>query len=398
MPKPSFTFSSCSIHFRSWILHTVLAQLTLAGGLALGAQATQAELAERPPARWEIVTLAGTGQAGYSGDGGPARQAQLNNPFGIVRGPDGALYFCEAGNHVIRQVTRDGTISTVAGTGKRGYSGDGGPAREAELNEPYEIRFDQAGNMFFVEMQNHIVRRVDAKTQVISTVAGTAKAGFGGDGAPGVQGAFRQPHSIQFDRQGDLYICDIGNHRIRKVAMKTGLISTFAGTGERTATPDGSRITGTGLNGPRAIDFDGAGNMWLALREGNAVYRLDLAAGRIHHVAGTGQKGFTGNSGPANVATLSGPKGLSVGPDGNIYLADTESHSIRMIDLKNGTIELVAGTGEKGDGHDGDPLKCKMSRPHGVFVDASGSIFIGDSEAHRVRVIKPYPSSVVSPK
>jgi len=170
--------------------------------------------------------------------------------------------------------------------------------------------------------------------------------------------------------------------------MSTGRITTFAGTGEKLKTPDGARLEGTPLNGPRAIDFDRRGDLWLALREGNAVYRIDMKKKTIHHVAGTGQTGFTGNGGPARQATLSGPKGLSLDKEGGVYLADTESHSIHRIDVKKGTIELVAGTGEKGDGPEGDPLACRMSRPHGVFVDADGSLFIGDSEAHRVRVIR----------
>ena len=336
----------------------------------------------------KILTYAGTGQQGFSGDGGSATQGRLDNPFGIVRGPDGALYVCEAGNHVIRRIAPDGTLSTIAGTGKRGYSGDGGPATKAELNEPYEIRFDRSGNMFFVERLNHIVRRVDARSKIISTVAGTGKPGFSGDGGPAVKAALSQPHSIQFGPKGDLYICDILNHRIRRVDRKTGIISTFAGNGTQAPTPDGAELEGTPLNGPRAIDFDREGNMWLALREGNVVYRIDMKKRTIHHVAGTGEKGFSGNGGPAKQATLSGPKGLSIGPDGNVYLADTESHTIRMIDLRKKTMELVAGTGERGDGPDGDPLTCKMARPHGVFVDRDGSIYVGDSEAHRVRVIK----------
>ena len=354
------------------------------GGAQLGA-------AESPAGRWQIHTFAGTGQAGFSGDGGSAARAQLNNPYGLVRGPDRALYICDMGNHVIRKVAPDGTISTIAGTGRRGYSGDGGPARQADLNEPYEIRFDAAANMYFVEMQNHVVRRVSARDHVISTVAGNGRAGFSGDGAPAIQAALKQPHSIQFDRQGNLYICDIGNHRVRKVDLKSGIISTVAGTGERGSTADGAAIQGTPLNGPRAIDFDRAGNLWLALREGNAVYRLDLEAGRIHHAAGIGRSGFTGHGGPAREATLSGPKGISVAPNGRIYFADTESHSIRWIDPKTGRIELAAGTGEKGDGPDGDPRQCRMTRPHGVFVDTDGSVFIGDSESHRVRVLGTIP-------
>jgi DNA-binding beta-propeller fold protein YncE len=257
------------------------------------------------------------------------------------------------------------------------------------LNEPYEVRFDAAGHMFFVEMRGAVVRRVDRRTGVISTVAGTGKPGFSGDGGPATDAQFNQPHSIQFGPDGSLYVCDIGNHRIRRIDMRTGVITTFAGTGGRGPTPDGAKLEGTPLNGPRAIDFDKAGDMWLALREGNAVYRIDMRTLTIHHVAGTGQKGFTGNGGPAKLATLSGPKGVSVSPvDGNVYLADTESHSVRFIDLKTGKLELLAGTGEKGDGPEPDPLRCRMNRPHGVFVDADGAVYVGDSENHRVRAIR----------
>jgi DNA-binding beta-propeller fold protein YncE len=338
--------------------------------------------------RWSTSTLAGNGGAGYTGDNGPAAKAQLANPYGVTRGPDGALYVCEVDNHIIRRIVPDGIISTVVGTGQRGYSGDGGPALQATLNEPYEVRFDKTANMLWVEMKNHLVRRLDARTRTVSTVAGTGQPGFSGDTGPATKAQLNQPHSIQLDANGDLFICDIGNNRIRRVDSRTGIITTFAGTGGKAPTPDGAPIRGTPLNGPRAIDFDKNGDLWLALREGNAVYKLDRKAGFIRHVAGTGKQGFTGNGGPAKEATLSGPKGLSIGPDGNVYLADTESHSIRMIDVKRGTLELIAGTGERGDGPDGDALRCRMSRPHGVFVDADGSIIVGDSEAHRVRIIR----------
>src|SRR5258708_6213920 len=146
---------------------------------------------------WQMTTFAGTGAAGYEGDGGPAIQAQLNNPFGLVRGPDGALYFCDTGNHAIRKITPDGKIRTIAGTGKAGYSGDGGPATAAQLNEPYEVRFDSAGNLFFAERLNHVVRQVAARSGIISTFAGTGVEGFSGDGGPASRALFRQPHSIQ---------------------------------------------------------------------------------------------------------------------------------------------------------------------------------------------------------
>jgi len=337
---------------------------------------------------WTISTFAGTGVQGGSGDGGPAIAAQTNNPFGVVRGPDGAIWFCEYKGQRIRRVAPDGTISTIAGTGQTGYSGDGGPATQATFNLPHELRFDAKGDLYIVDMLNHVVRKIDMKTRTISTFAGTGQPGYSGDSGPANRAQLKNPHSIQFNPEGDLFICDIGNHVIRRIDMKSGTISTFAGTGKAGATPDGSPITGTPLKGPRSLDFDKQGNLWLATREGNQVFKFDLQAGKIYHIAGTGKKGFTGNGGPAKIATLSGPKGISVDADGNVWLADCESHSIRMINMKTGTIELVVGTNVKGDGPDGDPLQCKLARPHGIYCDANGTIFIGDSESHRVRLLK----------
>ncbi len=335
-------------------------------------------------------TLAGTGESGATGDGGPATAAQVGNPYGLTLGPDGALYVCEIDTERIRRIDMaEGTISTVAGTGKVGYSGDGGPAREAMLNDPYEVRFDASGNMYFVEMLNAVVRRVDASTGVISTVAGTGERGFSGDGGPAIKAQFNRPHSIALDGKGSLYIADIGNHRIRRVDLRTGIVTTFAGNGTKAPTPDGAPVDGTPLNGPRALAFAPNGDMYIALREGNAVYRLDMQAMRLHHVAGTGEKGFTGDGGPAVKATLAGPKGIEVGPDQAIYLADTENQAIRRIDPETGTISTVAGDGTRHDGPDGDPLKCGLARPHGVYVDTASNVYIGDSENHRVRIVRP---------
>ena len=335
-----------------------------------------------------IATIAGTGTSGFSGDGGPGAKAEINNPYGLTIGPDGALYFCEIGNHRIRRLDlKTQVISTVAGSGQKGYAGDGGPALAAAMNEPYEVRFDRGGNMFFAEMQNHVVRRVDAGTHVISTVAGTGAAGFGGDGGPAVKAQLRQPHSIAFDPQGRLLICDIGNLRIRRVDLSTGIIETWAGTGERKPTPDGAPISGTPLNGPRAITVDPEGNLYLVLREGNAVYRMDPRTGKIYHVAGTGATGYDGDGGPAKLARLSGPKGIAWAPDGSLYLDDTESHTIRRIDLKTGIITTIVGTGQRGDGPDGDARQCRLSRPHGIFVSSAGVVYVADSESHRIRVL-----------
>lgn len=354
-------------------------------------------LAARLAGGGEISTLAGTGEAGFSGDGGPARGAQINNPFGVELGPDGNLYFCDTGNHAIRKIDRkNGVITTVAGTGGvKGYAGDGGPATAAKLFEPYELRFDARGNLFFVEMQNHLVRRVDAQTGIISTIAGSGEPGFGGDGGPATVAKLNRPHSIALDKNGDLFICDIGNHRIRKIDAQTGIISTYCGTGEKAGPPDGAKISAhTPLKGPRAVAIDAGGNLWLALREGNQVVKFDRRAGVIHRIAGTGAQGFTGNGGAALEATLSGPKGIVIDDQRKlVYLADTESHSVRAIDLSTAppTMCLVAGTGKRGDGPDtGAAIKCSLARLHGIGLDpASGELFIGDSEAHKLRVIKP---------
>jgi streptogramin lyase len=340
----------------------------------------------------DVVTIAGTGTPGYEAGNPVAKQTPVGEPYGIAKGPDGSLYICEIKSHVVRKLDeKTGRLTLVAGNGTQGYSGDGGLATKAQLNEPYEVRFDQQGNIFFVEMKNNLVRRVDAKTGAISTVAGTGKAGFSGDGGPATKAQLKSPHSITLDHDGHLYICDIGNHRIRVVNLESGLIRTFAGTGEKKPTPDGAKLDGTPLNGPRALDFDGKNSLFLALREGNQVYRIDLKARTLHHLAGTGKKGFTGNGGPAKKATLSGPKGIAVAPNGDVYLADTESHTVRVIRAASGILETVIGDGQRGDGPDGNPLRCRTARLHGVFVDSAGNVYVGDSENHKVRMLPLMP-------
>lgn len=338
----------------------------------------------------EVSTIAGNGTHAWTGDGGPAAKAGIGGPFGVTIGPDGALYICETENHSVRRMDlQTGIISTVAGTGKEGYSGDGGLATQATCREPYEVRFDKQGNLYFVEMKNHIIRKVDSKSGLISTIAGTGKPGLSGDGGPATQAQLNVPHSITLDAAGTIYIADIGNHRLRAVDAKTGVIRTISGTGKKEPTPDGAGLEGTPLNGPRTLDFDGQHSLYLALREGNAVYRIDLTSRTLHHLAGSGKPGYSGDGGPAKSAVLSGPKGIALGPHGDIYLADTESHTIRVIRNATGIIETLVGDGKPGDGPDGDPKHCRLNRPHGVFVDDKGRVYIGDSSNNKVRVYVP---------
>jgi sugar lactone lactonase YvrE len=341
-----------------------------------------------------ITTIAGTGVAGLAADGDVAERATLNNPFGLVIGPDGALYWAEYGSHrVLRLDLRSRKISVIAGNGNKGYSGDGGPATAGQLNTPHEVRFDSKGNIYVAERDNHVVRFIDMKSKTISTAAGTGVRGFSGDGGPAGKAQLAQPHSIALDRVGNVYICDIMNNRVRKIDG-TGIITTFAGTGERGNTPDEASVDGTPVTGPRSIEITPDGTMYLILREGNKAFTIDVVRRRLKRLAGTGELGYSGDGGPALSAkfgapgtTLGGPKGVAYSADGALYIADTENHVIRRIDLRNGTISTVVGTGQRGDGPDGDPLACKLARPHGVFIQ-DRTLYIGDSENHRIRTLQ----------
>jgi len=334
----------------------------------------------------EIKTIAGNGTKDFGGDGGEALKAGVVEPFGLDIGPDGALYWAEFGSHIVRRMDlQSKTVSTYAGMGgKPGYKD--GPALTAQFNQPHEVRFDTSGNLFISDMTTQTIRKIDWKTKAVSTVAGNGKKGFSGDGGPATQAELSQPISVVLDREGGFLLCDIGNHRVRGVDSQ-GVIHTVAGTGDKKPTPDASPVVGTPLNGPRTLAVESNGNVIIVLREGNAVYRWNRQTNTLHHVAGVGQTGYTGDGGDAKQAKLNGPKGVAIGPDGDIYLADTENSAVRVIHLKNGVIETVVGDGQKGDGPEGDPKKCRLNRPHGVFFDAAGSLFIGDSENHKVRKV-----------
>jgi hypothetical protein len=240
----------------------------------------------------KIQTVVGTGEAGYSGNGGPARQATLREPFMCDFDTAGNLYAAEARNHCVRRIDRDtGVITTVAGTGTAGYSGDGGPATEAMLNEPYSLRIDRNGDIYIVDRLNAAVRKVEAATGVITTVAGTGEPGYSGDGGPGNQAQLREPNDCFLDGKGGLLIADIQDQRVRRLDLNTGIITTFAGNGEKVRAGDRRPAVEAGILGARAVCMDGQGNTYICEREGNGVRKVDTR-GIMSTFAGTGERGY----------------------------------------------------------------------------------------------------------
>ena len=319
---------------------------------------------------------------------GLVSEVNIGDPFGVEFGPDGCLYICEVRNHRILKFDLDSQkVVTVAGTGDKGYSGDGGPAVKAKLNEPYEIRFAKNGDIYFVEMMNHIVRKIDAETKVISTVAGCGKAGFSGDGGVATKAHLNRPHSIALDTQGSLFVADIGNHRIRKVDLVSGQIESFAGDEKKRLPRNGGKVTGESVLGPRALFIEkGMSVLWVALREGNSVWKIDLNSPVWQHVAGTGEKGYSGDRGAAIDATFNGPKGIAI-KGKQCFVVDTENQAIRRIALDTGIVTTMAGNGLQGGGGDGDnATRASLGRPHGICIKG-GAVFIGDTLNHRVRKV-----------
>ena len=349
--------------------------------------------AEEPTA----VIVAGTGEAASTGDGGPATAAAVNEPFGVAVAPDGAVLICEVGGHRVRRVDpKSGVVGTVVGTGEPGSDGDGGLATAARLTEPYEIAFDARGRWLIVDMRAHVLRRVDPATGLIETIAGTGEAGFSGDGGPAIRAKLNRPHSVAVANDGTILLCDIGNHRVRAIDPKTGVIGALAGDGAKRGPAGGAPfVPTTSLAGPRAIavakgEPGKPADWWLALREGNALFRIspDAAGGTgrtLRRAAGTGSSGYAGDGGPAVAARLAGPKGVAVAPNGDVVLADTENHAVRVLDVRDGTLRTVLGRDADGVLHGG----FELARPHGVAVAPDGSILVGDSENHRVLRLPP---------
>ncbi|MBI3865527.1 MAG: hypothetical protein HY290_26945 [Planctomycetia bacterium] len=343
--------------------------------------------------RYRIETIAGNGKPGDTpAEGTTARDVPVDLPFGVEYGPDGALYITTVGSHrVLRLDRKNGALTSVAGNGKKGYAGDGGPATEATLNEPYEVRFDSRGNMVIVEMRNHLIRRVDAKTGLISTVAGDAVSGDRGDGGPAKQARFNNPHSITLDEHDNLYVADLSNHRVRKIDAKTQQIETLAGNGTRGHPDDGALAKTQPLIMPQGLAVHG-GALWIASFQGHVVWRLDFKTGVIRRVAGTGRQGHTGDGGPALEATFDGPRGVMMSPAGTLYVVEGENNVIRAFDTVRGTISTIAGAGPKLHEYAGDGVPAvgaPLSQPHGICISPDGTLVLSDTKNHRVRALSP---------
>jgi len=340
-----------------------------------------------------ITTVAGTGVRGNTGDGGPATKAQLDHPFHVAFDKSGNLYFSDTFNHRIRKIdAKSGIITTIAGSGKKGFGGDGGKATDAMFNEPYGICFDSNDNLYIVDRLNYCIRKVTRTTGTITTIAGIGgKSGYAGDGGPATAAQLREPNSICFDGVSVLYIADVADQRVRKVDLAHSTIHTFAGNGVKKSAGDGGPLKDATFAGPRAVAFGQDGCLYVVEREGNSVRKIDCKRETIERFAGTGKKGFTSDGGAAKDATFDGPKELAIDKDGTVYVVDTENEAIRRIDAKTRIITTVAGKGKTktpGLGDGGPATAATLGRPHGVAVGPDGALYIGDTTSHRIRKVK----------
>ena len=338
-----------------------------------------------------VTTIAGTGTAGFSGDGGLATAADINFPGGIAFDSADNLYFTGSDHRIRRIEKATGIITTYAGTGVKGAAGDGGPAIDAQFNAPQGLAFDNADNLYIAGRQDSRVRKIDGVTKIITNVAGTGAKSFGGDGGPALDAQFFLPVDVALDAAGNLYIADGNNLRIRKVDMTTGNISTFAGNGGSNFSGDGGVATAAQVSTNNLTIANGQ----LYLSDGNSarIRKIDLSTNIITSIAGTGvaqylASGFSGDGGPAINAAFNNPEGLAVDATGNVYIIDKDNHRIRKVDVTKGNISTIAGTGTSGFSGDGGlATAAQLNAPAGITVDANGNVYISDGGNHRVRKI-----------
>jgi sugar lactone lactonase YvrE len=392
---------------------------------------------------WMIRTLAGNGEPGCTGDGGPSMQGCLNEPKGVTIDGYGNVYIADSENHLVRKVDRaTGILSTVAGmvggehmgaavqrdtpvpltdedpladdAGERGpakftqhadvsgtvrywtnhtaasskqYGGDGGPAVSAHLNFPTAVVVDREGNLYIADTMNHRVRRVDAETGIMSTVAGTGQARFSGDGGPANQAALNEPAALVIDDEGRLYIADQSNHRVRMVDLKTGVIQTIAGNGIATYDGDGKRAIEIALAGPSGLALV-ADRLYIADTFNGRVRCVELSSGLMTTVAGDGGVYRYESPSDAPSASLSRPTGIAFDHEGHLFLTDSDNHVIRQWDWESGVGFCVAGQGVpsySGDG--GVAREAGLCYPFGIVADRDGALLVADTFNHRIRVL-----------
>jgi streptogramin lyase/sugar lactone lactonase YvrE len=352
-----------------------------------------------PSTTGTIVTAAGDGTAGYSGDNGPATAAELNVVAGIAFDSAGNLFIADLGNNVVREVIKaTGKITTVAGNGTAGYSGDNGPASAAELNQPTVLAFDSAGDLFIADANNNVVREVEKATGNIITVAGNGTVGYSGDNGPATSAELNIPFGLAFDTAGNLFITDSGNNVIREVVKASGNIVTFAGDGTAGYSGDGGPATAAELNYSGSIAFDAAGNLFIADYKNNVIREVLKATGNIITVAGNGTAGYNGDNVPATAAELNEPNDIAIDSAGDIFIADFRNNIVRELVKATGNIITVAGNGTTDYPGDGGPATAAgMNEPSELTLDSAGDLLFSDTFEFAVREITPAVTVTISP-
>lgn len=330
----------------------------------------------------QLTLVAGGGTA----DAGKAAECKLIEPFGVDFDSNGNMYIVELSGGRVLKVDAKGALSVFAGAAKqKGDAGDGGPAAKALFNGLHNLAIAPNGDIYLADTWNQKVRKIDGKSGQVSTLAGTGKKGYSGDGGPAVKAEFGGIYCVALDPKAEnLYLADLDNKRIRKIDLGSGMLTTVAGTGKAGVPEDGATAAEAPLVDPRAVAVDAKGNVYVLERGGHALRVVD-PAGKIKTVAGTGKQGNAGDGGDARKALLNGPKHLCIDRDGNVLIADAENNLVRKYLPGDGTIVRVAGTGKRGAGGvDGPPEKTELARPHGVFVHPSGTLYITDSYNNRI--------------